>query len=160
MHVVFVCATNRCLSPTAACILGELAQRQGLGVTADSAASLGSHVGERAEELAVAVAAARDIDLSDHVARKIAADDFTGADLIIAFERSDLRLLTMERPRGCRTEIRLFSSFRESDGPSDIACPSGDNIGRFEITHATIESGVRDIFAGLRSRLAAMTVNA
>ena len=158
MHVLFVCTTNRCLSPLAAPILRELAAHQGLRVTVDSAASLGTQAGKPAEDCAVAVAAARDIDLSRHVARKIASEDFGNADLIVAFDRSDLRLLTMERPRGCPTEIRLFSSFCSKDGPSDIAYPSGDDIARYEAAYETIESGVRDILASLRGRKASMAV--
>lgn len=158
MHVVFVCATNQSLSPIAAKILGELAQHQGLSLTADSAASLGSEAGKPVDPHAVTVAAKRGIDLSDHVARKITAEDFTTADLIIALDRSDLRLLTMDRPRGCRTDIRLFSSVREKEGPSDIAIPRGDDIARYEAAYETIESGVRDILAALRSRMATMDV--
>jgi protein-tyrosine phosphatase len=160
MHVVFVCATNRCLSPLAARILGELAVHQRLRVTADSAATLGTHAGKPADDLAVAVAAARDIDLSRHTARKIGPDDFTRADLIVAFDRSDLRLLTMERPRGCPTEIRLFTSFAEKDGPSDIAYPAGDDIARYETAYESIVSGVRDILASLRNRKATKKISA
>ncbi|MEK9661182.1 MAG: hypothetical protein VW644_05530, partial [Alphaproteobacteria bacterium] len=76
------------------------------------------------------------------------------ADLIVALDRSDLRLLTMQRPRGCRTEIRLFSSFADKDGPSDIAEPRGDDPARFEAAYETIERGARDLLTDLRARLA------
>ncbi len=160
MHVVFVCATNICLSPTAASLLGELADQQKLNVTAGSAASLDTYAGKPAHKLAIKTAAARGIDLSKHTARKIEPADFTESDIVIVFDRSDLRLLMSERPRGCRTDIRLFSSLIGTDGPSDIAEPTGDDSDRFEASYETIENGVRDVLAGLRGRLAAMEVNA
>lgn len=160
MHVVFVCATNRCLSPIAARILGALAAQQGLAISAASAASFGAKDSQAADPLCVEVAAARDIDLSGHRARRIARQDFDKADLLVALDRSDLRLLTMERPRGCRTEIRLFSSFAGTDGPSDIVEPKGDDAERYEAAYETVERGVRDLFADLRTRLAGAKIDA
>lgn len=160
MHVVFVCASNRYLSPVAARVFATLASQHKLLLTADSAATLPTHAGEHAEEVAIRVAARRGVDIADHVARRIGPDDFTGADLIVALDRSDLRLLTMDRPRGCRTEIRLFSSFRTKDGPTDIAEPKGDAADRYVAAYDTIESGVRDLFARLRLRLAEAKVDA
>lgn len=160
MHVVFVCASNRFLSPVAARIFATLATQQKLTLTADSAATLPTHAGKPAEDVAVRVARVRGVELADHVARKIGAEDFTKADLIVALDRSDLRLLTMERPRGCRTEIRLLSSFRDGDGPADIAEPKGDDGERYAAAYEAVEGGVRNLFADLRMRLAEAKVDA
>jgi protein-tyrosine phosphatase len=160
MHVVFVCASNTCLSPLAAGVFAELADHQKLTITVASAGSLDGQAGEPVDKQALTVARSRGIDLSGHTARKINANDFTRADLIVAFDRSDLRLLTMQRPRGCRTEIRLFSSVLGKGGPSDFADPSGGPRERIEAVYETIERGVREVIAGLRGRLAAMEIGA
>ena len=159
MHVIFVCDTNQTLSPIAESVLHELATQRFLEVTAGSAAVSVSRAGQPADPLAVKVAGLHEIDISKHVARKIAAEDFTNADLVIAFDRALLRQLLTERPRGCRTEIRMFSSFLDSDGPSDVAPPSGDDIARYEKAYETIEIGVRGILNRVRAAKADANVS-
>ena len=107
--MVFVCSGNICRSPIAEKVFAAELERAGLadGVRVSSAGTGGWHVGDPADERAAAVLRAAGYpDL--HEARQVDAEDLA-ADLIVALDRSHLRMLRSMVPEPDR--VRLLRSF-------------------------------------------------
>jgi low molecular weight protein-tyrosine phosphatase len=109
VHVVFVCSGNICRSPIAEKVFAAELERAGLaeGVQVSSAGTGGWHVGDPADDRAVAVLRAAGYP-TEHQARQLDAEAL-GADLIVALDDSHLRALRRNVPEPDR--VRLLRSF-------------------------------------------------
>lgn len=88
-RVLVLCAANRCRSPLFAVMLREQLQSANVEVTVESA---GFQTSRRpAEPGSVREAAARGLDLSTHLSRRVEATDLRRADLVLTMELAQLR---------------------------------------------------------------------
>lgn len=126
MRILFVCLGNICRSPSAHGVFRAKAQDAGLSVTVDSAGTGGWHIGDPPDPRAIRAAHARGYDLSGLRARQFTAQDFAGFDLIFAMDRSNLRNIEAQRPRGHDTPARLLLSLLDQPD-RDLADPYYDN---------------------------------
>lgn len=95
----------------------KLLSQRGLegSIEVDSAGTGDWHVGQSPDGRAVRAAAGRGIAMTGR-ARQVATADFDEFDVIVAMDRSNLRVLRALAPAGSPAEIRLL---REFEPPAD-----------------------------------------
>jgi protein-tyrosine phosphatase len=96
--VLFVCLGNICRSPLAEAILRHKALQIGLRITVDSAGTGSWHVGEPPCDNAIKVAELHGLDIRDHRARQVSAEDAHRFDIVIGLDDknvSDLKAMGM-----------------------------------------------------------------
>lgn len=158
MRVLFVCSNNVSRSPMAAAVLRHLARAQKRDIEVDSAGLQVEFVGQAAHRYGIEATAARGIPIGNHCARFIKAADFAAFDVIVALDRSDLRLvndmcnLSMSKARYARSKLRLFTSFLGDDMTSDIPDPYHGGREKFDAVLDMIEKGVRELLLSLREQ--------
>lgn len=152
-RICFVCTGNICRSPMTEAVFREIAARRGLE---DSLALLSAgtgdwHVGEQADHRAVAALAARGYDGSAHRARQFDPDWFNSLDLVVAFDRSQERMLTSwARTELDRSKVHLLLSFdREQAALGDIPDPYYSDTAYFETVLTMIERASLALFQQL-----------
>jgi protein-tyrosine phosphatase len=158
LELLFVCLGNICRSPTAEGVFRHLAALEApeLAVIADSAGTGDYHIGDPPDIRSQRAALRRGIDLSGLRARQVSALDFDRFDLILAMDRSNLRTLQAQRPKGSRAELRLLLEFAE--GLDDLEVPDPYFGGRegFERVLDLVTLGSRGLIAALERRRAAL----
>jgi len=137
--VLFVCTGNICRSPTAEAVLRHVAEDPDVALTnlvSASAGTQGYHVGEPADERAIATAAAHGIDMQHHRARQVTQSDFYQYDLIIALDRSHLQQLQRLAPSDASARLSLFMEFANTtataDNSEDVPDPYYGDLNGFE----------------------------
>ena len=114
-RVVFVCMGNICRSPTAEVVFRAMVADAGLDgeVEIGSAGTGGWHVGNGADERALATLRDRGYDGSAHRARQFERDWFDRYDLVVAMDKDNeraLRRLAAGVP-GAAEKVRLLRSY-------------------------------------------------
>ncbi len=111
----------------------------------DSAGTGSWHVGSAPDGRAIAAAAARDIDISGQRARQVASGDFTGFDLLLAMDESNLE--TLERLAGAeaRNKLRLFLDFADGASARNVPDPYYGGPDGFDHALDLIEAGSRGL---------------
>ena len=136
MDIVFVCHGNICRSPIAEYVFRELVRREGLESAFDisSAGVSSEESGNDIYPPAKDVLRRHGIPFSRHRAHRITDLEFSGADLVIALDRSNLSALV--RRFGQDGRIRMLLS-------RDVADPwySGD----FERTYRELDAACRGL---------------
>jgi len=147
MSVMFICTGNICRSPTAEGVFRRLVRDAGLDGTirVDSAATNGYHVGEPPDERAQRQAMRRGYDLSALRARRIAPRDFAEFDLILAMDRSHLRILQRLCPRENRHKLRLIMEFAPEQGTDEVPDPYYGDADQFEQVLDLLEAAARGL---------------
>ncbi len=112
-RVLMVCMGNICRSPTAEAVLRHKLKAAGLDKTVeiDSAGTHGGHVGEPPDARAQRHAKLRGYDLARLRARKLAADDFTRFDWVIAMDEDNLSHMAQLAPAGHGARLELLMSY-------------------------------------------------
>ena len=92
--ILFVCTGNLCRSPMATGLLRKRLAEDGVDAR-HRVLSVGVWAvdGHPATENAIAAIAERGIDITDHIARTITADDVAEADLILTMSREHERMI-------------------------------------------------------------------
>ena len=148
-RILFVCLGNICRSPTAEAVTRVLASRVGLEVEVDSAGTGAWHIGEAPCPGMIRVAEAQGYDISGLRARQITSGDFDRFDLIVAMDRDNLDDIADVRPKGARSEIRLFTHFAPETGVRDVpdAYYTRDYHGALALIEACAAGLVADLAA-------------
>ncbi len=94
MKILFVCTGNTCRSSMAAALARRLLEERGGRRDVEVfSAGVAAFPGDRATPEAVEVLAGMGIDLREHRARLLTADDVTRADLILAMTGDHLKVI-------------------------------------------------------------------
>lgn len=136
-RVCTVCTGNICRSPMAE---AWLAHRAGDRLTQVFSAGIGALVDHPADDHAIKVMAARDIDLSAHRARQATAELMATADLVLAMDGTHLDWLTRRFPQ---MRGRTFKLLHWRDG-ADIPDPYRLPEAAFEHAFELVAQGVDD----------------
>ena len=145
--VLFVCSGNICRSPTAEGVFRRLVREAGLdgSIRVDSAATHDYHVGEPPDERARQHALRRGYDLSALRARRVALRDFEEFDLIVAMDRSHLRILQRLCSRESRHKLRLIMDFAPDLGTDEVPDPYYGDADQFEQMLDLVEAAARGL---------------
>ncbi len=132
--VLFVCTGNICRSPTAEGVFRHMARSRGVAerILVDSACIIDYHVGEPPDPRAVEHAARRGYDLADLRARQLTLADYHRFDRILAMDRTHLRELKGEAPKGTLGRIARFLDYSEAWRGQDVPDPYYGGAGGFE----------------------------
>jgi protein-tyrosine phosphatase len=95
-RIVFVCTANQCRSPLAGAVLSSALAARGVAAEIETAGLAGA--GQPATEATVAVAARRDLDLTNHRSGELSPGLLASADLILGMERLHVREAVVALP--------------------------------------------------------------
>ncbi|MEX8520905.1 MAG: low molecular weight protein-tyrosine-phosphatase [Leptothrix sp. (in: b-proteobacteria)] len=141
VRVLMVCMGNICRSPTAEAVLRHRVQRAGLArrVEIDSAGTYAGHVGSPPDERSTAHAARRGYDLTDQRARRVASDDFSTFDLLLAMDDDNYEALLARCPAELKQRVRRLMDFAPPGSPSVVPDPYYGGTAGFEYVLDLIE---------------------
>jgi protein-tyrosine-phosphatase len=144
-RILLVCHGNIIRSPFAARLLArELGERTGVSV---GAGGLEAVAGKPAHPTAVLMAAARGLDLADHLAAPLTAEAVAAADLILVMEVPHLLALASRFPQA-RSKTFLLTCLAP-DLPLEIDDPVAGDEGRFQTCFEQIAAALRPILGFL-----------
>jgi protein-tyrosine phosphatase len=145
-RILFVCTGNICRSPTAEGVMRTLLESAGLGrqIEVDSAGTHGYHIGELPDPRTQKAALRRGYDLSALRARKVALEDFTRFDHVLAMDAGHLHLLRRVCPPEHHAKLSLFLH-------KDVPDPYYGDAKDFERVLDLAEEGARAWIARLTS---------
>lgn len=134
--ILVVCTGNVCRTPMAVGLLKSRLAEQGLD-DRYQVHSAGVHAldGEGASEYSVVAMAERSIDITDHVAHTITAEDVARSDLILVMSREHRQIITQNWPQ-YGWKVYLLS---EMAGKSkDVRDPYGGSLREYRAAADTI----------------------
>ncbi|HEY5667504.1 MAG TPA: low molecular weight protein-tyrosine-phosphatase [Gammaproteobacteria bacterium] len=153
--VLFVCMGNICRSPTVEGVFRErvVAELPDWFIQIDSAGTHAYHVGQPPDPRAQRAAEKRGIDLSDLRARRIAEDDFSSFDLVLAMDPLNVAVMEDVCPPEHRERIRLLMEFAPALEREDVPDPYyGGSVG-FEYVLDLAEEATAGLITHVRSVL-------
>jgi protein-tyrosine-phosphatase len=134
--ILFVCTGNICRSPMASGLLRQQLAAEGLDshyqVTSAGVWALDDRP---ASEHAVTVMAEREIDIRDHVAHTLTADDVAEADLILVMSREHAQMIRNTWPQ---YEWKIHRLAEMAGKRQDVQDPYGDPIEEYRACATTI----------------------
>lgn len=134
-RVCFVCTGNICRSPMAEVIFRDLIARAGYGssIGVISAGTGDWHVGERADERTLAALSSRGLDGSKQRARQFDPEWFDKLDLVVAFDRSQERILkSWAQTDDARSKVQLLLAFDKDATVLDVPDPYYSDAAMFD----------------------------
>lgn len=154
-HVAVICSGNICRSPIGEQVLRTAFADAGLAdrVTVSSAGTGDWHVGQGANDRAVAVLAAAGYP-TDHRARQITSTDLDTVDLVLAADHGHLQEL--RRLTDDHDKVVLLRSFDPAAGPdAEVPDPYYGPDAGFDEVLAMTEAAAPGVVAAVRERLRA-----
>ncbi len=139
---LFMCLGNICRSPLAAAYARKCAAEQGLRVHVESAGTLSSHAGERADGGARELAAIEGVDVSQHRARQVKMEDFERFDRILAMDDRNMADLSKLCPPEHRHKLQLLLDYAPHIGRRTVPDPYGQPLSGFQRSYELIVAGV------------------
>jgi len=143
MKLLFVCTGNICRSPTAEAVLRKMSFDEKIPLHVESRGTHDYHVGEPPDERAQHHAKGRGYDLSAQRARQVSDRDFEEFDLILAMDRSHLRLLERICPARHRAKLRLFLAGADVPDPYYGGAAGFEQV--LDLVEAACRSLLRDV---------------
>jgi protein-tyrosine-phosphatase len=145
--ILFVCTGNLCRSPMAAGLLRQRLVKEGLDNRYEvDSAGVWAVDGRAASPNAVAVMAERGIDISEHVARTVSADDVATADLVLVMGREHAQMLLNTWPQ---YDYKVHRLSEIAGKRQDVEDPYGGPIEEYrscaDTIAAYIDEGLRRI---------------
>lgn len=104
MKILFVCLGNICRSPLAEEIARDLAKKQNINITVDSAGTGSWHIGEPPCEHSIKIARENGLDISNLRARQVSVHDFKNFDMVVGLDASNIANL---KKMGCTNPLLL-----------------------------------------------------
>ena len=149
--VMFVCTGNICRSPMAEGLLRDKLAREGLaGRHQVLSTGVWAVEGRPASANAVAVMDERGIDIHDHIARTITADDMAEADLILVMSRDHAQMIRNTWPQYDWQVFRLSEMIGKR---KEIEDPYGGSLKEYracaDLIARYIEQGFKRILEAL-----------
>jgi len=149
-RLCFVCTGNICRSPMAETVFTSLVRNAGLGgsIAVISAGTGDWHVGEPSDERTLAALGVRGYNGSGHRARQFDPAWFATLDLVVAFDRSQERILRSWAPTDeDRAKVQLLLSFdAEQSALVDVPDPYYSDAALFDRVLHMIESAATSLF--------------
>ena len=154
-RVLFVCTGNICRSPTAEGVFRRFVEQAGLEdrIGMDSAGTHGYHIGAPPDPRTQAAASARGYDLSGLRARRIAREDFSRFDLVLAMDRDHHAILTRFAPSGAGHKLRMLIEFARRSGVDEVPDPYYGGPDGFELVLNLVEDAAEGLLEHLRDEL-------
>ncbi|HSP36417.1 MAG TPA: low molecular weight protein-tyrosine-phosphatase [Frankiaceae bacterium] len=161
-RIVFVCLGNICRSPMAELAMRRLLDQGGLAdrVQVASAGTGDYHVGEGADPRAAATLREHGYDpdrrrLAEFRATQFTADDFAGADLVLALDASNAEVLRRRAPDAeAAAKVRLLRAFDPASvaaGEVDVPDPYYGGEDGFPHVLALVEAACQGLLEHLRT---------
>lgn len=149
-RICFVCTGNICRSPMAEAVFRHVVAKAGYaGAIAVISAGTGDwHVGENSDARTLTALARRGYDASLHRAKQFDPDWFANLDLVVAFDRSQERILrawaTNDADRG---KVQLLLSFdKDQAALLDVPDPYYSDAALFDTVLGMIEKASTALF--------------
>lgn len=154
IKVLFVCMGNICRSPTAEAVFRHYVAQAGLEqrIHSDSAGTHAYHIGEPPDARAQRHAAQRGYDLSKLRARRVAPDDFTRFDYLLAMDEHNLSLLVRDCPQMLTEKLALFMQYSARGEPIAVPDPYYGGSAGFERVLDMSEDAARGLLRHIRER--------
>lgn len=156
IRILFVCLGNICRSPLAEGVFGAVAEARGLAgrFLLDSAGTGAWHIGSAPDLRSITVARHHGIDISTQRARRLAADDFAGFDLILGMDRSNVDDIKSAAPAEAGDKVHLFLQLA-GIGNRDVPDPYYDRTDGFENIYRMIREASESLIDRLATRVSA-----
>ena len=119
--ILFVCMGNICRSPSAEAVFRQKAKA--LGLTIDSAGTVGSHAREKPDHRAQKAGIARGYSFENIKARKVTEKDFQQFDLILAMDERNVKDLMKVAPQGYEHKVQLFLEYADNFEDQEVPDP-------------------------------------
>lgn len=119
----------------------DLCAKQGLDFLVDSAGTHGYHIGDPPDHRSIQIARQNSVDMSSLRARKLAADDFSRFDTLIAMDNGHLKIMQMLAPSGTAHKVSLFLDVLDDYAGQDVPDPYYGDIKGFEDVFSLIHRG-------------------
>ncbi|TQL46576.1 protein tyrosine phosphatase [Homoserinimonas aerilata] len=148
-RICFVCTGNICRSPMAEVMFRDMVAKAGhsKSIAVMSAGTGDWHVGERSDERTIATLADGGFDGTGHRARQFDPDWFDKLDLVVAFDRSQERILkNWASTETDRSKVQLLLSFDPEQQQLDIPDPYYSDAALFETVRRTIHQASAALF--------------
>jgi protein-tyrosine phosphatase len=155
-RICFVCLGNICRSPIAEAVMRSLLAESGLAdrVEVSSAGTGDWHIGQGADDRALAVLARHGYDGSAHRAQQFLSDAITQHDLVIAMDKSNLSALRRMAHGDDRDKLRLLREFDPDATGTDVPDPYYGGDDGFDEVLAMVEAACRGLLDHLDAELA------
>jgi protein-tyrosine-phosphatase len=142
--IMFVCTANICRSPMAAGLLRQRLAEEGLD-TDYQVISVGVQAedGRPVSKNAMFVMAERWVDITDHVARAITAEDVARSDLILVMAREHEQVIRQMWPQYAWKVRRLSEMVGKRQ---DVKDPYGGSIEKYEESANVLSDYIREGF--------------
>ncbi|WP_347567137.1 low molecular weight protein-tyrosine-phosphatase [Lysinibacter sp. HNR] len=148
-----MCTGNICRSPMAEIVFRNIVTQAGLkeDIKITSRGTGDWHVGEQADARTIATLKARGYSGEEHRARKLSSADFENNDLIIALDRTHLRVLKGFAPnQEALDKVELLMSLvRQPDDDLDVPDPYYSDEAMFNQVLTMIEEACTALFQQL-----------